>query len=280
MHYFSREGLLIMLQEFVEENGRCPTTKDIGGDSGIPGQHAYKAVFGSFYNALVAAGLKPLKREDSSNAYLAKKLIILKQRIGKIPTAADLKKFRDMPSRATYEDRFGSLAEALRYAGFELPTPEIKKPKKPKKKKPAKAKKSASTQKLYTDEELLDVLRKFVSEHGYRPATRDMGGELPSDHVYRTHFGSLQKALELVGLGDAPRKETVQEKKYTDENVFRRIREIEATLGHVPSTREASEMGGLPAQRTIHKRYGPWKEFLAKAGIIVPKDDEPAGEPG
>lgn len=119
MYYYSRDALIIMLQEFAAENGRCPTSKDIGGNSGIPGEKAFKAVFGGFHDALVAAGLRPRKREDSSNAYLVQMLRILAKRVGRVPTTSDLQKYRDMPTWGTYNERFGSWKEALRYAGLD-----------------------------------------------------------------------------------------------------------------------------------------------------------------
>ena len=76
--------------------------------------------FGSWNKAKRAAGMVP--RRFATREELLGLLKELGERLGRVPTAKDLDANRaSMPSKSLYWHTFGSLAEALREAGFDVP---------------------------------------------------------------------------------------------------------------------------------------------------------------
>jgi Homing endonuclease associated repeat len=77
--------------------------------------------FGSWNAAKRQAGLLP--RRFATRAELLGALRALGTRLGRTPTARDLDEHRgEVPSKSLYWHTFGSLREALREAGFPVPT--------------------------------------------------------------------------------------------------------------------------------------------------------------
>lgn len=103
---------------------------------------------------------------------------------GRTPTEEDFNNNPRYPSRTTYWRIFGNWDNAIMKA--ELPI--------------NCGGKGGSD--VYTDKELLEYLIKFLKENGKLPAARDLVNSLgyPSIGPYYNRFGSLQKALKLIGL--------------------------------------------------------------------------------
>jgi hypothetical protein len=81
--------------------------------------------FGSWNEAKRKAGLVP--RRFATREELLELLKGLGEELGRIPTARDIEKHRGrMPSKSLYWHTFGSLANALREAGFDVPVGEEK----------------------------------------------------------------------------------------------------------------------------------------------------------
>jgi hypothetical protein len=79
--------------------------------------------FGSWNEAKRKAGLVP--RRFAEPADLIRQLRELGEELGRPPTARDLDEHRDsMPSKSLYWHMFGSLKNALREAGFDMPVGE------------------------------------------------------------------------------------------------------------------------------------------------------------
>ena len=79
--------------------------------------------FGSWNAAKRAAGLVP--RRFATKEELLRLLRELGERLGRTPTARDLDEHRrSMPSKSLYWHTFGSLTNALREAGFDVPVGE------------------------------------------------------------------------------------------------------------------------------------------------------------
>src|SRR4030095_3430344 len=76
--------------------------------------------FGSWNEAKRSAGLVP--RRFATREELLDLLRGLGEELGRIPTARDIEEHRGrMPSKSLYWHTFGSLANALREAGFDVP---------------------------------------------------------------------------------------------------------------------------------------------------------------
>ncbi len=79
--------------------------------------------FGSWNRAKRAAGLVP--RRFATKEELLQCLRDLGERIGRVPTSKDIDAHRGLvPSKSLYWHTFGSLTDALREAGFDVPVGE------------------------------------------------------------------------------------------------------------------------------------------------------------
>ena len=117
---FTDEQLLDELRASAERLGRSPTMKEFAADPGA-GVHPQTVIehFGTWNAAKRAAGLLPRRfvtREELLGALRA-----LGDELGRTPTVVDIKRRRGaMPSASLYWHTFGSLATALREAGFDV----------------------------------------------------------------------------------------------------------------------------------------------------------------
>lgn len=63
----SDEEMIERLQHFAHLNGRTPTAEEVDKSIITPSSSTYRAHFGSFYDALLAAGLKPRPVQESAH---------------------------------------------------------------------------------------------------------------------------------------------------------------------------------------------------------------------
>jgi hypothetical protein len=117
---YSDAEILDELRATAERLGRSPTMREFAQDSAAR-VHPQTVIehFGTWNAAKRAAGLFPrrfLTRDD-----LLEQLRTLGDELGRTPTARDLAaRRRVLPSASLYAHTFGSLANALREAGFEV----------------------------------------------------------------------------------------------------------------------------------------------------------------
>jgi len=117
---YTDDDILEELRKAAERLGRSPTMREFARDPEA-GVHPQTVIehFGTWNAAKRAAGLYPrrfLTREE-----LLEQLRALGEELGHIPTARDLgARRRSLPSASLYAHTFGSLANALREAGFEV----------------------------------------------------------------------------------------------------------------------------------------------------------------
>jgi hypothetical protein len=121
---YSDEDILGQLRESAERLGRSPTMREFENDAGTT-VHPQTVIqhFGSWNEAKRKAGLVP--RRFAEPADLIRQLRELGEELGRPPTARDLDERREsMPSKSLYWHMFGSLKNALREAGFDMPVGE------------------------------------------------------------------------------------------------------------------------------------------------------------
>jgi hypothetical protein len=121
---YTDEQIVEELQACAERLGRSPTMKEFAADPGTQ-VHPQTVIehFGSWNAAKRAAGLVP--RRFATREELVGLLRELGERLGRVPTARDIEANRGtMPSKSLYWHTFGSLAAALREAGFDVPVGE------------------------------------------------------------------------------------------------------------------------------------------------------------
>jgi hypothetical protein len=117
---YTDEDILEELRTAAARLGRSPTMREFARDPEAR-VHPQTVIehFGTWNAAKRAAGLYPrrfLTREE-----LLEQLRELGEELGRVPTARDLaERRRSLPSASLYAHTFGSLANALREAGFEV----------------------------------------------------------------------------------------------------------------------------------------------------------------
>jgi HNH endonuclease len=118
---YTNDQILAELRECAERLGRSPTMREFAADEETT-VHPQTVIehFGSWNAAKREAGLVP--RRFATREELVGLLRELGAELGRTPTAKDLDERRgSMPSKSLYWHTFGSLAEALREAGFDVP---------------------------------------------------------------------------------------------------------------------------------------------------------------
>jgi len=118
---YSNEQILAQLQESAERLGRSPTMREFAADAQTT-VHPQTVIehFGSWNAAKRQAGLVP--RRFATREELLGRLRTLGDELGRTPTARDLDQRKgSMPSKSLLWHTFGSLAQALRDAGFDVP---------------------------------------------------------------------------------------------------------------------------------------------------------------
>jgi hypothetical protein len=117
---YTDEQILTELRDSAERLGRSPTMKEFAAD---PDAHVHPQTviehFGTWNAAKRAAGLMP--RRFATREELVAELRRLGAELGRTPSARDLDERRGtIPSKSLYWHTFGSLALALREAGFDV----------------------------------------------------------------------------------------------------------------------------------------------------------------
>jgi hypothetical protein len=121
---YTDEEILDQLRACSKRLGRSPTMKEFGDDEATT-VHPQTVIehFGSWNKAKRLAGLVP--RRFATREELLGLLRELGARLGRVPTAKDVDANRGwMPSKSLYWHTFGSLTNALREAGFDVPVGE------------------------------------------------------------------------------------------------------------------------------------------------------------
>jgi Homing endonuclease associated repeat len=121
---YSDEQILAELRASADRLGRSPTMREFAADPETA-VHPQTVIehFGSWNAAKRSAGLVP--RRFATRGELVRLLRELGEELGRVPSAKDIDARKgSMPSKSLYWHTFGSLTNALREAGFDLPVGE------------------------------------------------------------------------------------------------------------------------------------------------------------
>ena len=121
---YTDEQILEQLKESAGRLGRSPTMREFAADA-VTTVHPQTVIehFGSWNAAKRRAGLVP--RRFATREELLGQLRALGEELGRTPTARDIDERKgSMPSKSLLWHTFGSLAQALRDAGFDVPVGE------------------------------------------------------------------------------------------------------------------------------------------------------------
>jgi Homing endonuclease associated repeat len=121
---YTDEQILAELKDCAERLGRSPTMREFAADKQTT-VHPQTVIehFDSWNRAKRQAGLVP--RRFATREELLALLQELGEELGRVPTARDIDERRGrLPSKSLYWHTFGSLTNALREAGFDVPVGE------------------------------------------------------------------------------------------------------------------------------------------------------------
>jgi hypothetical protein len=121
---YTDDEIIAQLTECAERLGRSPTMREFAADEQTT-VHPQTVIehFGSWNAAKRQAGLVP--RRFATREELLGRLRVLGDELGRTPTARDIDARKGaMPSKSLLWHTFGSLAQALREAGFDVPVGE------------------------------------------------------------------------------------------------------------------------------------------------------------
>ena len=134
--------------------------------------------------------------------------------------------------------------------------------------------------KKYTDEDLLNELRRFEKEHRRSPTEADFGNNpgYPSYVTFQRRFGSWDNALKMAGLDinsyrhhevklNIPEREP--QKNYTDEELLNELIRFEKEYGRSPTEADFRNNPEYPSYVTFQRMFGSWIGALKLAGLDI-----------
>lgn len=147
----------------------------------------------------------------------------------------------------------------------------------------AQRRKLGKTQKLYTNEELLECLKMASGQLGgvlttsayskfIRGRTLSNGRPWPSNQSLQLRFGSWREALQQAGLRANPTSAIAGQRIFEIGHCVDAVRHVARELGHSPTAAEyeriaRASQGGLPSVATVRHRLGGWLDALRAAGL-------------
>ena len=169
---YTKEELLDIIKAKAKELGRVPHRCE------LPQEQTIAKNFGSWDNALKAIGMEIVRKAKYTEEELLEILKAKTEELGRAPL------HKELTQAKTIVDHFGSWDKALEAVGMN------------------------SKHKLYTKEELLDILKAKTKELGRAPTH----AELTQKVTIIKHFGSWENALKLAGITPHYEKDLVGQK--------------------------------------------------------------------
>ena len=240
--------LIAELQRLADQINHPPGLRDMN-QHGAHSSKTYQKKFGSWNNALRAAGLEINAETDIDKSDLIDELCRLGDELNRTPTSRDMAD-KGKYGTATYTHKFGSWNDAVQEAGLEI-----------------------VRQRDVSRADMISEIQRLADELGKPPAVHQMRdqGKLSVTTISR-EFGTWSAALEHAGY--EPNKEMgVSKKKLTEE--LTRLRD---ELGRPPKAQEMSRRGAYSIG-TFERRFGSWNTALERAGFDlhnranIPRDE-------
>lgn len=174
-----REELLEELRR-LSSDGSAPRAKDMS-ERGEYSHSTYENRFGTWNEALEEAGFNLNREYGIAEEDLLEEIKRLAEELGRPPTRNEIDE-EGVYRSASYDNKFETWTSAVEEAGFD---PEVN----------ARANR-------FSDEELIEEIRRLKTELGSEPRVVDMRNEgRYSSGVYSNRFGSWSNAKDLA-LGD------------------------------------------------------------------------------
>lgn len=112
---------------------------------------------------------------------------------------------------------------------------------------------------FYSDEHLIEELRRYVHENKMVPRHQDLidAHGYPNSGTYRRRFGTLNKAIELAGL-------TPNRIQYSREELIALLKAFHKKYGRIPKAQDFGE-NGLPYVDSYINHFGSWNKAIETA---------------
>lgn len=242
MPTYSKDRLIKILRE-ADKAYNGVTTKDVRTpDKDLPSLDTFNKYFGNFKNAKKAAGLEVTPQYTDEE--LIQKLKKAKEKYGEKISARNINTDPEMPTAATYHNRFGSLAEAKQKAGIE------------------------------TREE-----RKTPSEEELKQKLKEMGkgiivkekfqNQYPKLKHYRKKFGGVKPLAKKLGIAHKLKED---DKWWTEEEVINKFKKAadktdgKLTIQEYRQLRKEVEEK-FPSISLLQQWFGSWNKAKQKANL-------------
>lgn len=239
MPRYSNEELLTALEELADDVGRPPKAAEVRSNDDTASEVTYQNRFGSWNEALEAAGLDPQSRNNIPDDELLDGLVEFVRFLGFVPTKSKMDREGPFHSDA-YERAFGDWESAVSELGLSPPD---------------------GTQ--ISDRELIDALREFANYYGRGvvkvPTKWDLDADGPHSHkIYWERFGSWAKALVEAGLNP--------ERRESRETLLDDLRRVAADRGAPPTLAEYQSHGSFSTS-VFYYRFESFLMALEEAGL-------------
>jgi hypothetical protein len=237
----SRQKLINELQRLAKNRGAPPKQMELMSSEAKFSFRPYIDEFGSWNEALQAAGLEVHSRSDIPEQELIDKLQRFAEELGDTPSCTEMDRKGPFSANA-YTNEFGSWNEALQAANLEL-----------------------NGRQDIPQLELEHELQRLAEELGHPPERREMDeyGEFTSG-PYKDTFGTWNDALRLIGL------EPLNETDIPESELQAGLREFAEELGRTPSYTEMDRDGPYSGG-TYVRMFGSWNAALLSVGIEINK---------
>ncbi|QAU12149.1 hypothetical protein EKH57_05020 [Halorubrum sp. BOL3-1] len=246
--HISDDELIAELQRLAGDDGDPPTTTDIS-DRGAYSRTAYEYRFGSWRDALEAAGFEPPPPQRVPTEELLAELRRLHDELGGRPTTTIMREHGTY-SLQTYYGRFDSWDDALDAAFETVPEDAVDE----------RADNGVGT-KAHSDEELLDELRRVadVADSDGAPSISEFDeySDIADSTIHR-RFGSWNAGVERAGF--EPRQGGTA---ISDEELVAELRRLRDEVGHPPTVAEMEAQGAY-ASATYKNRFRSWTDALTE----------------
>lgn len=245
---YTDKELLNILKEYAQ-NVKFPTSREFIASNNLPCARVYIDRFGSFQEAIIKSGIKIPKekqryfnRVQLTDDELLHKLKEEVLKSGKLLTAKEISKNKNLPSNAVYFRRFGNLENVYSLIGMETLNNDLFKEK--------------------LKSQFLELF-KFL---GRTPTSRDLDkyskkGMCASASTYSHHFGGMDALQRSCNL--TPTKKLNKSKQEMIDD----IKFLAEELGRTPTQCDLVNYSNIHSVKTYCDRFGSFVKALKEAGF-------------